>query len=691
MTFDLTEWLRFQAADKNIAAPKIDIAKLSASDKREWLITNGLGSYASGSITGANTRKYHGLFVGALDPPVSRAVLLSRIDEIANGVNLSTNFWGPNNVNPCGFESLLAFTIYPVPTWAYRVGSGYLIKQVAMQPGKQEAVIGYSYLAGKSGKLDPCELELHLLVNNRDFHGETKGSPDWTFQQQMSEDTLRIRAWSDAPELTLVFGGGAYVEDPSWYSHYFWPREYERGLNAYEDNFHAGVLKVTLTPNESVTIRAGLKLDPRAVTIEDVVTQAAAQQKSLLIKAGKPKGGSVQKLVLSADNFLVWRDSTKSNSIIAGYHWFNDWGRDSMISLPGLALATGRAEIARSILKTFQSYLSQGMLPNNFPDRGQDPQYNTSDATFWWAWTLLKYFEKTNDADFVKSALPDLDSVVEWHRKVTRYRLHLDESDGLISGGEPGVQLTWMDAKCGDFVVTPRAGKAVEICALWYNFLKIIDHLRETLSLIGPDYSELAAKAKQGFQKFWNADRGCLYDVINTDGSKDEAVRPNQIFALSLPFELLSPEQARSVLSVVELELLTPFGLRSLSPHDVNYQGKYGQGKAQANQYDRDMTYHQGTVWPWLIGHWVDARIKVHGRTQDNLRYISSKIGPLKHHILDSAGLGSISEIFDGDEPHEPQGCIAQAWSVAELLRVLTEYPELQVPVSETALAARTG
>ncbi|MBI4532348.1 MAG: glycogen debranching protein, partial [Candidatus Melainabacteria bacterium] len=375
---------------------------------------------------------------------------------------------------------------------------------------------------------------------------------------------------------------------------------------------------------------------------------------------------------------VVDRYSTSGKSIIAGYHWFSDWGRDTMISLPGLTLSTGRAEVAREILKTFGQYLSQGMLPNTFPDSGMTPLYNTADATFWWAWALLKYFKATQDKEFVSTQLPLLDSVVTWHEKGTRYGLHVDPEDGLVTGGEAGVQLTWMDAKVGDYVVTSRQGKAVEINALWFNFLKILEYLYATVGGDNSKYTILANKVSSGFLAFWNPETSCLVDVLHQDGTRDTSVRPNQLIALSLPFDILPTDKARSVLAVVEQELLTPMGLRTLSPKDPVYKGRYGEWKPVASQYDRDITYHQGTVWPWLLGPWVDARIKIWGATKENFQYVAEHLQGIRRHIVGEAGLGYVSEIFDGDVPHHACGSIAQAWSSAELLRVLTDYGQLQ-------------
>lgn len=669
MSFDFIAWLKCQAGPYELDIPCIDVSNKTADDKREWLIANGLGSFASGNIWGANTRRYHGLGVFALQPPGERTVILSRLDEVADGVPLSTNLWTSGAVNPGGYRNAAAFTIYPVPTWLFQLPGGYLIKQVGMLPGKQEVIVGYTW-TGQA----PLHLTLKVLVNCRDFHAETRGSNEWRFLQDVQPSRVKMRAYASAPELTVAFSRGLYVQEPCWYWNYYWPREHERGLGFREDCFHAGRLEVSLEPGASVTLHAGLDSALLPGSIDQVVRDVALHHNHLIALAGWPVSQDARRLVLAADQFLSVRQSTASETIVAGYHWFADWGRDSMVSLPGLALATGRYNIASGILKTFGQYLSEGMLPNNFPDSGRTPHYNTIDATFWWAWALLKYYQNTSDDVFVSSQLPLLEDVVTWHLKGTRYNIHVDPADGLVSGGQPDVQLTWMDAKVGDYVVTPRSGKAVEINALWFNFLKILEHLLSISGGDGTKFGAMAETVRVGFQSFWNGEAGCLYDVIREDGWKDGSVRPNQLLAISLPYKLVTREQAKSILTKVEAELLTPVGLRSLSPKDPAYKGNYGGGKDVANQFERDITYHQGTVWPWLLGPWVDARMKIHGNGEDNRRLVANQLATIRRHILGEAGLGTISEIFDGNQPHSARGCIAQAWSVAELLRVFTEY-----------------
>jgi len=693
--FDLQGFLRRQVEDNGLTVtshPGLPEAQRREPDSgQEFLATNGLGTYASAGLWGENSRKYHGLFVCALNPPVERTVMLSRIDEViavsdAAPVELATNLWR-DAVAPQGFRLIAQFAIYPSPTWVYQLEGGTLIKQIALIPGKQQAVVGYTWLSD-SGK--SASIELALLANYRSFHAETRGAEHWLFEQNESAGKVGVKAFDSAQELVIRFDRdrATYRRDPLWYWGYRWPRETERGLNDAEDCHRLGFVQATIEPGASLSLvvelgaQAPERVDQTISSIAQAMQKVWAHQKDLLQRAGNPQDAPQRQLVIAADQFIVRRDSTGGASVIAGYHWFNDWGRDSMISLPGLVLATGRSEVARSILGTFAKYESEGMLPNNFPDSGETPAYNTSDATLWWAWALYQYHKETGDLKFVSEQLPDLDRVVEWHKKGTRHNLHLDSTDALITGGEPGVQLTWMDAKVGDFVVTPRQGKAVEICALWYNFLKVLSEMYRKcidggmLSDLAAgeakvlEYEALASQTAKGMAKFWNEQQGCLYDVISETGDKDGSIRPNQLIALSLPFVAFSQEQGRQILSVVEKDLYTPFGMRTLSANHSAYRGVYGCGKAQANQYDRDVTYHQGTAWPWLFGPWVEARLYVYGETAENAEQTLHMLESVTRHLSGDAGLGSISEIFDGNEPYVARGCIAQAWSVAELLRV---------------------
>jgi predicted glycogen debranching enzyme len=371
----------------------------------------------------------------------------------------------------------------------------------------------------------------------------------------------------------------------------------------------------------------------------------------------------------AAEQFIVQRGSHRS-SVIAGYHWFTDWGRDTMISLPGLALTTEKFVTARDILSAFADNLSEGMIPNRFPDEGDQPEYNTVDATLWFVHAIGEYLRRTNDISFIRGNLySGLIQIVDWHERGTRYGIRVTD-DGLLRSGEEGVQLTWMDAKVGDWVVTPRTGKAVEIQALWYNALCQLEKIAARLSdQRTADYCrKLADRASKSFnEKFWNDEAACLFDVVRDDGTMDASLRPNQIFAVSLPFSMLSEERALSVVQVVERELLTPYGLRSLAPSDPAYRGRY-----EGDSVARDGSYHQGTVWGWLMGPFITASLKIQGRTAESIAQARERLKNFRQHLMD-AGIGQVSEIFDGDPPHTPRGCIAQAWSVAELLRCEVE------------------
>jgi predicted glycogen debranching enzyme len=553
-----------------------------------------------------------------------------------------------------------------------------------MKDGEQRVFVGYTWLPDDAKAA--ATLDLTVLLNIRDFHGETRGADDWHFgQDQADEKSVTIRPFPGAQTISLQLEHGSYSQAPSWYRNYYWPREHERGLGDHEDCFRSGYAQIKLASGQSVTIACGLEPLAQLPDLKDLATTVSRAKVDLIQKAqSRSSAGTlsapVQRLILAADQFRAHRQSTDGSTIIAGYHWFSDWGRDSMISLPGLCISSNLSEVGRSILNTFGKYVSQGMLPNYFPDGGQSPEYNTSDATLWWAEALHAYYKATGDKEFVKTQLPLLQEVVDWHVKGTRHGLKLD-ADGLITGGGPDVQLTWMDAKCGDYVVTPRTGKAVEISALWYNFVQTLDFLKREVGIAtaggASAESSFGQKAKEGFAKFWDEKRGYLADVIREDGTVDVSIRPNQLFAASLSFPIVTVEQARAIVSVVESKLLTPMGLRTLSPDHPDYKGRYGLGKDSANQYDRDITYHQGTVWPWLLGPWVNARLYAYGQTEENFAFIREHLKPILAHIEQDACVGSVSEIFDGDAPHKACGCVAQGWSVAELLRVLVEHPQL--------------
>lgn len=654
-------------------------------DTREWLATNGLGGYASGTACGANTRRYHGLLVAALEPPGQRTVLLSRIDEtvIVGGdvYELGANFWSSGSTAPAGFHHLRSFQARPVPTWDYQVGLGRLIKRVACVPGKNAVAISYRLEGGP-----PVRLEMKILANSRDFHGDTHGHPDWHFRQDTgSPDGLRVSAWDGAPEWTLTWDGDTDVEyrpGGQWYWGYSYPEEAARGLSSVEDNFCLGFLGARLAAGDRLDLLATVEPIENWPTADELADEADRRRRMLVTQAGLPETLEAESLVAAADQFLVRRASTDGPTVIAGYHWFGDWGRDTMISLPGLTLTTRRFDEARGILQTFARYVDQGMLPNRFPDGGELPEYNTVDATIWWFHALDRYHRATDDDDLLREQFPLLAEVVDSHIRGTRHGIHVDPEDGLLLAGEPGVQLTWMDARIGDWVVTPRYGKPIEVNALWLNALSVMAHFAEHLSKDGSLYRRLAERARSGMQRFWSEEHGYLYDVIGPDGIGDPSLRPNQLFAFSLPTCAFSHEQGEAVLKVVQERLLTPYGPRSLAPESVGYDGHYAGGA-----FHRDSVYRQGAVWPWLLGAYADALVNLRGLTPVTIAELRALIEPLVRHLDQDALLGSVSEIFDGDPPHAPNGAAAQAWSVAELLRIyaLTVHPA----VASTDVSAR--
>jgi len=502
----------------------------------------------------------------------------------------------------------------------------------------------------------------------RDYHSLTRADDEDHGRCSFDEGMLQVTTHGSNAPLYLFVDGATFEREPAWWSDFLYDRESERGLDDCEDLWTPGRLRVRLEPMQPLAVviaaRPTVRTDGKAL-----MERERRRRAKLLATAPKPSddagpalSASLDALVLAADQFLVRRNGT--HTVIAGYHWFADWGRDAMIALPGLCLVTGRHAEARAILEAFCRHLRGGLIPNRFPDLGQTPEYNTVDATLWLFVAAWSYLEASGDQRWVLGKLlPMLRSMVAWHERGTSYRIGV-APDGLLEAGQPGVQLTWMDAKVGDWVVTPRIGKPVEINALWYNALRILAELERRAGHVDKA-KRLTARAnivRGRFQSaFWNPNSGCLFDVVS-DAASDGSIRPNQLLALSLPFPLVKGDQAASILDVIERKLLTPVGLRTLAPEDPAYRPTYGGGVVE-----RDGAYHQGTVWPWLLGPWYSALARVRGRR--GRKQAGEHLEAFLARHLHEAGIGSISEIFDGDEPHRPGGCIAQAWSVAEILR----------------------
>jgi predicted glycogen debranching enzyme len=641
---------------------------LKEATAREWLETNGLGGFASSTVAGLNTRRYHGLLVAATRPPVGRTALLSKLEEtlVVDGRRheLSANQY-PGIVHPQGHQLMSRFRLDPFPVFTYRVDGFVLERSVVMLQGENTTCVRYSlWREAGDGEAD-ARLEVRPLIAFRDYHALTHENGALDPHVRVEEGLLTVAPYAGLPALHFAHEGGEVKAGGYWYRNFSYAEEQARGLDSTEDLFSPFALKFDLGRRGEVSIIASTEQRDAARACE--LIRAEVERRKEVLKAVPADDEAVRTLMAAADQYVVARGSQKT--VIAGYHWFGDWGRDTMIALPGLTLVTGRFDVARSILAEFARHVSQGMLPNRFTEMGEAPEYNTVDATLWYFEAVRAFVAYTGDSDFVRTKLYDvLRDVIDWHERGTRYGIHVDQ-DGLLAAGEAGAQLTWMDAKVGDRVITPRRGKPIEIQALWYNALRVMEELARGFGLDADarKYDAMASRAWDSFnEQFWNEQMGCLYDVVDGE-ARDALLRPNQIFAVSLRHSMLSAERARRVVDTVGRELLTPYGLRSLAPSDPQYSGRYGGGAAE-----RDAVYHQGTVWAWLIGPFVTAYLNVNGRTRESVAHARSLLDPLVAH-LQEACLGHVSEIFEGDTPHAPRGAVAQAWSVAELLRALVE------------------
>jgi predicted glycogen debranching enzyme len=611
----------------------------AASAKREWIETNGLGGFASSTVAGAHTRRYHGLLMAATEPPAVRCLLLSKLEETmivgTQRFEISTNLY-PGAVHPEGYRYLAEFRLDPFPIFTFEAGGVTVEKRVFMVQGENTVVVEYEALGGLG-----CQLELRPLIAFRGYHDLTHENSALDGHLNQSAGLFSIQPYPGLPELNVAHNARAVKRRGHWYFHFEYPIERERGLDFQEDLFCPCVLEFDLAPSQP------------AVVIASTAVHYASEAASLKSDEISRRGNSAT-LAAAAGQFIVRRGEL--HTVIAGYPWFADWTRDTMIALPGLTLSAGRFDLARDILLAFAGRLDQGMLPNRFSDAGGSLEYNTIDATLWFFEAIRQYIEYSKDAEFVHTHLCEkLKDIIDWHVRGTRFGIHVD-ADGLLAGGDATTQLTWMDARVDGRPVTPRNGKPVEIQALWYNALQFTasladDHIRAR-------YEDLAAKAAESFNRsFWNEEAGFLYDVIDGD-HRDSSLRPNQVIALSLGYCAIPEDRARRILAAVERSLLTPFGLRTLAPSEAGYRGRYEGPPAE-----RDAAYHQGTVWPWLLGPFIAAERRFNGERAAEL------LQPLLA-FAQSRGTGQIPEIFDGDPPHEPRGCFAQAWSVAEILRV---------------------
>jgi predicted glycogen debranching enzyme len=632
---------------------------LKAASSREWLETNGIGGFASGTVSGIGTRRYHGLLTAATRPPLGRIRTVSKFEEslIIDGTSfeLSANQY-PGSVHPDGFQYIAEFCLHPFPVWRYEVNGVELERKIFMAYGSNTTVSRWTVVSSAAGS--DVRLEVRPLLGFVDYHHLQHENALFKADYDVQPGTVSVLPYADLPGINFGHNALSVNKTGFWYRNFEYAIERERGFDFTEDLFQPFVLSFDLSKPATVIVST----ESVQANDADRLERAEIKRRNKLISSAGVKGEFTSQLLLAADQFLATRGD--GQTVIAGYPWFSDWGRDTMISLAGLTLATNRPKIAKGILLEFSKHISEGMLPNRFPDEGEEAEYNTVDATLWYFEAVRAYVEATGDRAFVRKQLySKLSEIVTWHLRGTRYDIHVD-TDGLLYAGEPGVQLTWMDAKIGDEVITPRTGKAVEIQALWYNALRIMSELARRFGHDGDanKFDSMADLAKLSFNAlFWNEAEQCLYDVVE-NGNRDASVRPNQIFSVSLTYPILDGDRAKAVVDKVEAELLTSVGLRSLAPRDPKYIPYY-----VGSPLERDSAYHQGTVWAWLIGGFIDAYRRVYPERKDRITEIINGFRP----HLSEAGLGQISEIFDAEWPHSPRGCPAQAWSVAELLRVM--------------------
>ena len=673
--------------------------RLSAEERRdlqalvehEWLVTNGMGGYSSSTVAGIVTRRYHGLLVAALANPLGRTVMLNTLldsVEDASGrralLSLEPRMGGEGGSpesNSRSTSSTPAALITEfrldagMPVWRYALQSATIEKRVLM-PYRQNTVIVLYRVSGTG----PVTLHLTPAVHFRNHESPVSDATYEHYAFAVQENDLRITT-TDLPPLQIrVEGKARFIEDPRRREQIGYPVEETRGYAFRGSLWSPGTFVLPVEPGDAVALIASTE-DPtimRALSAQEAL-DAELERKRRLIEAAPPEAhtGPAAQLVIAADQFVIRpvgrvRDTVRAaavgdeiRTVIAGYHWFTDWGRDTMVSLEGLTLCTGRTREAGFILRTFAQYVRDGLIPNLFPDGSDEGLYHTADATLWFFHALQRYVDVTGYWPVVEQVLPVMRDIVEAHLRGTRFGIGVDHADDLLREGADGYQLTWMDAKVDGWVVTPRRGKAVEINALWYNALCVLSHWECELGdqALARQYKERAERVRESFnRRFWYADGGYLYDVIDGPNGNDNACRPNQVFAISLPHAVLDEERWPAVMNVVQERLLTPVGLRSLAPGHPDFKPKYF-----GDLRTRDAAYHQGTVWAWLIGPWIDAWLKLHPEDRAGARRFLN--GLIAH--LPEFGVGSIAEIFDAEPPYTPRGCIAQAWSVAEVLRCL--------------------
>jgi predicted glycogen debranching enzyme len=644
----------------------------SVATGREWLVTNGIGGFAAGTVSGALTRRGHGLLVAALEPPLRRTLLLAKVAERlgrdGEWSDLTTDLWASGAVDPCGYRHLLSFHLEDsIPVWTWAVAGTRLEKRVWMEHGENTTCIEYTL--GADGH--PATLSLRTLVNHRDLHGLTL-RPAWMPAVERTAQGLVVRMYDTATALWLSAVGAEVLPGGDWYLDYSLPAERERGVASVEDHFMAGELQVRLTPGERFLLVASTRPDAvsnplaaararsRRVAHERILLQTWTRSRPAPARAAP---AWVRQLVLAADAFLVARPSAawaQGRTVIAGYPWSTDRGRDAMVALPGLALATGRAELARAVLMTWAAHTDRALLRNPSGETGEHTEHDAVDASLWLFQAVRAYHQATGDQALLAALFPLLEDIGAWFERGERHGIGVDPRDGLLKAGDEGLALTWMDARVDGVPVTPRHGKPVEVNALWYNALTAMASFARRLGRPHEAYAQMGRRVGHAFARYWNAEAGCLYDVIDGPQGADASVRPNQLLTVSLPDTPLPVVRRRAVLGTCARALLTPYGLRSLAADDPRYRGR-DAGDVPA----RAAACHQGTAWVWLLPHYALAHYRVHGDRGAALALLEP-LGAL----LEACALGQLPERVDGDPPHGPRGAVAQAWSVGEALRV---------------------
>ena len=655
---------------------KTECQNLDRALSLEWLETNGCGGFALGTVAGANTRRYHGLLIVATSPACHRYVLVNHLEEWlqldGRPISISTNLY-PGVIHPQGYSRCVSFSSTPWPTWTFAFNDRIVSREIFCVQGQSTVVVRWRL---RTPTTDSIELRVRPKLTGRDYHALHHENGVLSHEATVTEKWVTWQPYQSLPVVRCIHTG-TYHHTPDWYRHVQFPLEQERGLDFQEDWWSPGEVLFQLEPGREQVLVLTSELIDDIETGELIRKERARRVRRH--KAEKNQDHFAEALRQGAGTFLVRQGSKQT--VIAGYPWFADWGRDTFISLPGLFLVTGQYEVAWYIIQSFIPFVSKGMVPNRFPDLGKDPEYNAIDASLWFIHAVDRYLAYSKDMKRVRAvAWPAIRQILDGYRQGTRYNIKMD-TDGLISGGMPGIQLTWMDAKIGDWVVTPRHGKPVEVQALWIRALQVGARLAAKFG--ERDYAigcrNDRTRAVTSFRtRFWYEGGQYLYDTIDGPEGDDTSIRPNQVYAISLCDDLLTNEQATLVLQLIKEQLLTPVGLRTLSLQDSRYRPRYEGGPRE-----RDGAYHQGTVWPFLLGSFVTAWVSTFGGTSKVKREARSFLKGIEASLGETC-LGQVSEIFDGDYPHAPRGCPAQAWSLAEPLRAMVEDLGLRITPDPT-------